>query len=333
MVGCLLVSGTLGLPLNRVDPVSVNGDERTAALQMLAPQTSPLVRYSDDDPEEFDLSLLSRLRRLQPPEMIRPTAFTYTVEEGDSIWSIAERLDTDMDTLLEMNTTISPELIQPGQSLNVVEHFRGVAYLVEEGDTLEQIAAMHGVPLEQVETANRIASHDQLEAGRFLFLPGARPRPARGLVASRGSAARERSALPESSLTQLPAIASLSEPLIWPIAGGLVTSEFGGRWGSFHSGIDIAGFPEGTPAVAALSGTVTFAGWDGGYGYCVIMEHEGGVKTRYAHASAIFVTAGQQVDQGTPVIAIGSTGHSTGPHLHFEIVVDDAPQNPRNYLR
>jgi murein DD-endopeptidase MepM/ murein hydrolase activator NlpD len=106
--------------------------------------------------------------------------------------------------------------------------------------------------------------------------------------------------------------------MVWP-AQGMLSSGYGWRWGRAHKGIDIAA-PIGTPIVAAAAGKVAYAGWnEGGYGYLVEVEHENGTMTRYAHNNRILVQDGQQVNQGQQISEMGSTGRSTGPHLHFEI--------------
>jgi murein DD-endopeptidase MepM/ murein hydrolase activator NlpD len=110
----------------------------------------------------------------------------------------------------------------------------------------------------------------------------------------------------------------VSTGMIWP-AEGTLTSGFGWRWGRVHQGIDIAA-PTGTPILAAASGTVDYAGWnDGGYGNMVDIRHDDGTITRYGHLSAIYVKTGQPINQAQVIAAMGSTGFSTGPHLHFEI--------------
>ena len=118
--------------------------------------------------------------------------------------------------------------------------------------------------------------------------------------------------------------------LIWPLRAP-VTSEFGPRWGGFHPGIDIAG-PNGSPIRAAKAGSVIVAGWEGGYGNYTCISHGGGFSTCYGHQSRIAVSEGQSVSQGQVIGYEGSTGHSTGPHLHFETRVNGSPQNPRRYL-
>ena len=118
--------------------------------------------------------------------------------------------------------------------------------------------------------------------------------------------------------------------LVWPVRGR-VTSEFGWRWGRMHQGIDIAA-PTGTPIIAAKRGVVIHAGPMGGYGNCVIVDHGGGFTTVYAHQSRVGARNGQAVEQRQVIGYVGSTGHSTGPHLHFETRVNGSAQNPRRYL-
>jgi murein DD-endopeptidase MepM/ murein hydrolase activator NlpD len=118
--------------------------------------------------------------------------------------------------------------------------------------------------------------------------------------------------------------------LIWPVRGP-VTSGYGSRWGRMHEGIDI-GAGSGTPIRAAKAGTVVFAGVMNGYGNVIIVDHGGGFSTLYAHQSRLGASRGQDVSQGQVIGYVGSTGHSTGPHLHFETRVNGSPRNPRNYL-
>ena len=110
-----------------------------------------------------------------------------------------------------------------------------------------------------------------------------------------------------------------------------MTSEYGPRWGRMHQGID-QGASTGTPIGASKAGTVIFAGWQGGYGNLVLVDHHDGVVTAYAHMSSMSVSSGTSVDQGQQLGAVGSTGNSTGPHLHFETRVNGNAVNPRQYL-
>jgi murein DD-endopeptidase MepM/ murein hydrolase activator NlpD len=116
----------------------------------------------------------------------------------------------------------------------------------------------------------------------------------------------------------------------WP-ARGLITSRFGYRGRELHTGLDVA-VPRGTTVKAADSGVVSFAGWNGGYGYCVIINHKNGYQTLYGHNSKLNVKVGQEVSKGQKIASSGSTGRSTGPHVHFEVRKNGVPQNPQRYL-
>ncbi|CAN5723620.1 hypothetical protein BH18ACT15_BH18ACT15_13960 [soil metagenome] len=117
---------------------------------------------------------------------------------------------------------------------------------------------------------------------------------------------------------------------IWPV-NGPITSPFGARWAGTHPGIDIDGYT-GQPYVAAKSGRVTTAGWNSGYGNAVVISHGGGVSTLYGHSSALQVTVGQHVARGQVIGLVGSTGYSTGSHLHFEVRIRSQPVDPMGYL-
>jgi murein DD-endopeptidase MepM/ murein hydrolase activator NlpD len=117
---------------------------------------------------------------------------------------------------------------------------------------------------------------------------------------------------------------------IWPVSGP-VTSGFGMRWGRMHEGIDI-GVGYGTPIRAAASGTVITAGWEGGYGNLIVIDHGGGLATAYGHQSGFAVGYGTQVSQGQVIGYVGCTGHCFGPHLHFEVRVNGAAVDPLGYL-
>lgn len=118
--------------------------------------------------------------------------------------------------------------------------------------------------------------------------------------------------------------------LVWPVSGP-ITSGFGMRWGRMHEGIDIA-VPSGTPVHAAASGTVIYAAWMTGYGNLVVLDHGNGLATAYAHNSSLLVSLGQHVSQGQKISLSGSTGHSTGPHVHFEVRVNGVAVDPLGYL-
>jgi murein DD-endopeptidase MepM/ murein hydrolase activator NlpD len=127
-----------------------------------------------------------------------------------------------------------------------------------------------------------------------------------------------------------------STPSIWP-ARGWVTSDFGQRLDPYtaervmHQGLDIAA-PHGKEVYAPAEGTVVFAGLEGGYGNVIVIDHGYGIKTRYGHLSRLMVKAGDKIKRGSLIAAVGNTGRSTGPHLHYEVRVNGIPQNPRKFL-
>jgi len=133
-----------------------------------------------------------------------------------------------------------------------------------------------------------------------------------------------------SSVTPGPVTAPSAAGLIWPVSAP-ITSSFGWRWGRMHEGLDLgAGF--GTPIRAAAAGTIINAGWLGGYGNLVVIDHGRGISTAYGHQSSIAVGNGQSVSQGQVIGYVGSTGYSTGPHLHFEVRVNGSAADPLGYL-
>jgi murein DD-endopeptidase MepM/ murein hydrolase activator NlpD len=144
-------------------------------------------------------------------------------------------------------------------------------------------------------------------------------------AAERSSRAERRSEGLASTLTQAP------DAWLLPLADYSYTSEFGPRWGRAHNGIDLAA-PQGTPMSAANAGTVILARWHSGYGYAVIIDHGDGVKTLYGHSSQLLVEEGQEVAAGERIALVGNTGYSFGAHLHFEVHIDDVPQDPVPWL-
>ncbi len=152
------------------------------------------------------------------------------------------------------------------------------------------------------------------------------------IAAAQAAAAARAAAVPspEEGSSTASAPAPSASGFAWPVSGP-VTSGFGARWGRMHEGIDIA-VPSGTPVQAAAAGTVIHAGWLGGYGNLVVVDHGNGLSTAYAHNTSIAVAVGQQVAQGEVLAYSGNTGNSTGPHVHFEVRVNGSAVDPLGYL-
>ena len=131
-----------------------------------------------------------------------------------------------------------------------------------------------------------------------------------------------------SSINQAP-----KDAWVLPLRGYKVTSLYGQRWGRLHAGIDLGGIKEGHPINAVHDGTVIVAGWQGGYGYAVFLQHEDGMVTVYGHNSKLYVKVGQQVKAGDVLAGAGNTGHSFGTHCHLEIRINDKPVDPIKFFK
>ena len=240
----------------------------------------------------------------------------HVLSSGETLSGIVARYDISLQALVGANPDLSSLdrlpigvelLIPPGEGL--------VVQLDHPSLLTELVAAYEADPV-AVARANALRSPFDLRSGMLLFLPGVEPTVA---------------------LARLAQVREAENRYVWPVHGRL-TSYFGRRnlgmgTAAFHRGIDVAA-PTGTPIVAARSGTVTFAGWSTrGYGYLVRIRHAGGAETWYAHASRILVSVGQYVNQGERIALVGSTGLSTGPHLHFELHVGGSAIDPLVELR
>jgi len=313
---CLLTTGFPSVLLSTQRSNSARLAEHSTPDQGVL--TSPQAAIPLDDNHSY-YRIPKNFRRSSPNQP-RWALSTYTIQLGDSLWKIATAVETDISNLVALNPELVVDNLSPGSNINVVENFQGVLHIAKPGDDLAKISARFGLDSELMAQVNGLSDSQPLEEGALIFLPGARPRV---MLAARGEVVRR-------PIPKVHAPSSSSE-WVWPITGGRYFSEFGWREYEFHRGLDIA-VPNGTPAAAAHSGVVTLAGWNGGYGYCVIIDHGGGIQTLYGHASTILVAVGQTVSAGEPVILVGSTGNSTGPHLHLEVLINGDPVNPRNYL-
>jgi len=222
----------------------------------------------------------------------------------------------------------------------------GPVHVVQKGETLYRIARQYGVDLDELMDLNQISDPRTLAVGRELVLP---PRRERGVdtpvrvsegTPTRAASAREQApppaaasvgSRPSSPPPAVSAAPSNAAPaLAWPVKG-VVYSRFGPRGGSRHDGIDI-GAPEGTPIFAAADGEVIYAGVQRGYGNLVILRHEGGLVTIYAHNRENLVREGERVRKGQKIATVGRTGRATGPHLHFEVRRGTTPIDPQSVL-
>ena len=249
-----------------------------------------------------------------PPEIesAPPEIKTHIVRAGDTLSAIAVTYNIDVGTILSANPGTTA-LIHPGDELKILPE-KGVYYEVKAGDTLWRIGRDYNITVEAIVKANNKAT-DQIVIGESIFIPGARY--------ARVESRMEQRAQPAVSRAR-------PSGFSWP-AGGQLSSPYGWRWGRMHTGIDIAN-ELGAPVVAAAAGQVIWAGVKGGYGYTIIISHGNGYTTLYGHLNDFFVARGQQVRRGQRIGSVGNTGNSTGPHLHFEILVNGEPVDPMRIL-
>jgi murein DD-endopeptidase MepM/ murein hydrolase activator NlpD len=258
----------------------------------------------------------------------------YTVRTGDLIRSIADYFGVTVETVLWENNLTAKSVLRPGQVLRIPP-VNGIMHTVAKGDTVKKIADTYKANQGNIISFNKLSSEGGgLVAGARIMIPGGKkPAPVIVVTGSKNPSA--------SSGTQKTNIAALrggdpgapfSNGFIWPTTAWIKVRGVG--FG--HTGVDIAtnnGTALGRPTFAAKDGVVTYAGWMGGYGNLIIINHGGGYETYYGHHSQIFVTVGQRVERGDRIGAIGSTGRSTGPHLHFEIRYNKKTLNPLEFVR
>ncbi|MCE5300807.1 MAG: M23 family metallopeptidase [Spirochaetia bacterium] len=237
----------------------------------------------------------------------------HNIENGENFWLVAKNYGVDIDTIVAANPELSSLTARTGQEI-IVPNMRGVIHEVFGEKNLKDVAELYGVTVDKIAESNR---NIKFEKGALLFIPGAKPK-----IFNPGMASRyEKRNMFRS-----------------PISGNGYSSGMGMRKHpiqqgitKFHNGVDIRA-KTGTWVGAAAGGKVIYAGWINGYGKTIKIAHDGGYVTMYAHLSEIHVKNGCSVAAGKLIGKSGSTGHSTGPHLHFSIFKGDKVENPMDYI-
>ncbi|MCX7928917.1 MAG: M23 family metallopeptidase [Patescibacteria group bacterium] len=274
------------------------------------PTSSYVLSYSNAD---LEIST-------EKSDKVRDKILDYIVNEGDTLSSIADKFGVSLETILWQNNLTKTSKIKPGQIIQVLP-VTGVAHKVQKGDTVYSIAKKYDTePQSIVDFPFNTFSNDEtfeIAVGQLIIVPdGVKPE-------EKPSAPRVRQTTPNAGTVVA------SGMFVWP-ANGTITQGY--SW--YHKGIDIAN--RAAPDVLASdSGTVIVAGWPDNYGYGnrVIIDHGNGYKTLYAHLQKIYVTAGQTVARGNAIGKMGSTGRSTGTHLHFEIIKSNGHLSPLTVLK
>lgn len=261
-------------------------------------------------PSDDDIDIETALKGSIPEILSGVSYQTYTVKKGDTIGEIAYRFGKSQGSILSVNHIPNARRIQVGNKLKIPS-MNGIVHTVVKGDTLDSLAKEYNLTVANILDANDL-SNSILTVGMEMFLPGA-------------------------VLSTFDLRKAMGELFLYPIRGRL-TSPFGYRADpfsgkkSFHTGIDLAA-PTGTPIRATLDGRVAEAGYSRVYGYYVIISHGGHYQSLYGHMSKIYVYRGQYILQGGTIGTVGSTGRSTGPHVHFSIYKYGKLVNPLSLLK
>lgn len=258
----------------------------------------------------------------------------YTVVEGDTYWDIALEHNMSLDELITANPNSDPTKIQIGDELNLIVPKPFINVQIKR-----EINFQMPIPFEtEYEYASYMYTDEESvkkEGVKGVSQVEAIVTEQNGIEIAKELVSQETISEPEAQIvvkgTKDPPPVQGEGIFAKPLSSYIVSSRFGPRSGGYHYGLDMA-TSAGTAIRAADGGTVTFAGWQGTYGYMVEIDHGGGYKTRYAHCSQIKVSKGDQVTQGQIVGLVGSTGLATGPHLHFEVRKYGEAVNPASYI-
>ena len=255
------------------------------------------------------------------------TPRTYVVQAGDTLGGIAHRFGLKTSTILWANGLTSKSTLREGAKLTILPT-DGVLYTVKRGDSVGKIASAFGADSDAITSYNQL-KNGTVRIGATILIPGGIPTSTTAVAAKPTIAARITNILrPPADARNIPSVISKAIGMVWPTTATRITQYYSWR----HTGVDIAG-PVSNKIVAADSGKVVISGWQNGYGNTVVIDHGKGVRTRYGHASKLYVSVGESVAKGQTIAMVGSTGRSTGPHLHFEVLVSGKRVNPLSYVR
>lgn len=263
----------------------------------------------------------------------------HKVVEGESFWTIAHNNNLSVSELQNLNPGITPTRLQIGQEISLTKLEPLVSVVVTKEVTVEE-TIKHSTEYKEnsslLKGENKVitkgtdgkkqvtyeikeANGSTIEKTVLNEVVVAEPVTE---VVSKGTGTIKISSRSANS----------SGVLAWPLSNNKITSPYGTRSRGFHSGIDLAA-KTGTSVYASAGGKVVLASWYYGYGNCIVIDHGNGIKTRYAHLSAYKVKVGETVSRGQLIALSGNTGNSTGPHLHYEVIVNGSTKNPVNYLK
>jgi murein DD-endopeptidase MepM/ murein hydrolase activator NlpD len=265
----------------------------------------------------------------EPTVITRTTNIQYTVEAGDVLSTIADKFNVTVNTILWSNNLTWTSMIKPGQKLTIPPG-SGINHDVVRGDTIASIAKKYQADAQKIISANGLASASDIQVGDLIFVPeGVKPTQIVSSYKPPKNSEKPQTGNAYSDEYVPPAATSATgTKLLWPVLSHRITQYYSWR----HTGLDV-GDKVGNPIYAAEDGKVERSGWSNGYGNNVIINHGNGVQTLYGHASKLLVKAGDTVSRGQTIALVGSTGWSTGPHLHLEVRENGVRKNPLNYIK
>lgn len=296
-------------------------------------QLSEKISFSDEKAKPT--KILTKKQGLKMLERGTLEEKVHKVDKGEVLGNIADQYDLSVEKLLELNKGLTEKsLLQINQEINVTDYKPFVDVIVKK-EKLEEETIDYKIELKK--------SDDMFKGDKKVKQEGQEGKKEVHYTLELKNGDVINKEIVKETTTKEPVKEIIIKgtkvvpsrgtgQLHWPTIGGYVSSGVGMRWGSMHKGMDIAG-PSNRAIVSADNGTVVSAGWDsGGYGNKVVINHNNGMKTVYAHLSSISVSSGQTVEKGTRIGTMGTTGNSTGIHLHFELYKNGALQNPQNYF-
>lgn len=260
----------------------------------------------------------------------------YTVASGDTLSGIAQKFGINMTTLLWANNLTVRSYIKPGDDLKILP-VDGLTHKITRGDSLSRIAKKYNSNVDSIVLQNNLVDAQDIRIGQELIIPGGeKPAPVRTVKSRYTPTTKSTSVIKSTSSGYSAAKPTIAKApaqntrFVWPTAWRVITQYYSWR----HTALDIDGHYH-TPIYASEAGTVIVAqgGWNGGYGLYIIIDHGGGLTSLYAHASKIFVKKGDRVERGEVIAMVGTTGRSTGTHLHYEVRENGRRVNPLRYTK
>lgn len=256
----------------------------------------------DDYLKETEAQKLAILNLEEDSEESYEKVTRYTIKEGETLESISQKYSLNIEELAELSGLESSSELKSGDYVYLPGR-NGLIYTFQKGDSLARLVNQYNISVDDVIYENKLTNPDIFLEGQKIFLPGAY--------------------IPDP-------------PQLWflPVSSGVITSDFGWRAfprSQYHDALDLKAAYE--PVRAARSGIVIYSGWMGGYGNVVILQHNKNLKTLYGHNSKLFVKRGDKIEGGKVISRSGCTGYCFGAHLHFEIIKDGVPVDPKKYIK